>query len=82
MAISVTWTALLASYDVQRHRTSKRELDEMRAVVARDLADSQLGGLSTDRRFATAFDAALQTASMAIAFNHVKGIAESERSSS
>jgi hypothetical protein len=78
----VTWTALLASRDVQRHRTSKRELDEMRAIVARDVADSQLWGLSADRRFATAFNAALQTASMAVAFNDVKGIAERERSSS
>jgi hypothetical protein len=58
---------LLASHDVQRHRTSKRELDEMRALVARDLADAQVPGLSADRRFATAYNAALQSASMAIA---------------
>lgn len=58
---------LLASHDVQRHRTSKRELAEMRALVARDLADAQVAGLSADRRFATAYNAALQTANMAIA---------------
>jgi hypothetical protein len=63
----VTWTKLLASHDVQRHQTSKKELDDMRALVARDLADSQILGLSADRRFATAYNAALQTASMAIA---------------
>jgi hypothetical protein len=39
----------------------------MRAVIARDLADAQVPGLSADRRFATAYNAALQTASMAIA---------------
>lgn len=39
----------------------------MRALVARDLADAQLAGLSADRRFATAYNAALQTANMAIA---------------
>jgi hypothetical protein len=39
----------------------------MRAVVARDLADAKVEGLSTDRRFATAYNAALQTASIAIA---------------
>lgn len=39
----------------------------MRAVVARDLADAKIEGLSTDRRFATAYNAALQTASIAIA---------------
>ena len=39
----------------------------MRALVARDLADAQVPGLSADRRFATAYNAALQTANMAIA---------------
>lgn len=39
----------------------------MRALVARDLADAQVQGLSADRRFATAYNAALQTANMAIA---------------
>jgi hypothetical protein len=39
----------------------------MRALVARDLADAQVAGLSADRRFATAYNAALQTANMAIA---------------
>jgi hypothetical protein len=63
----VTWTTFLASHDVQRHKTSKRELDDMRALVARDLADAQVQGLSADRRFATAYNAALQTANMAIA---------------
>jgi hypothetical protein len=57
----------LASHDVRRHRTSKRELDEIRAVIERDLGDAQIAGLSADRRFATAYNAALQTASMAIA---------------
>ena len=57
----------MASRDVQRHRTSKRELDEIRAVIDRDLGDAQIAGLSADRRFATAYNAALQTASMAIA---------------
>jgi hypothetical protein len=39
----------------------------MRALVGRDLADAQVPGLSADRRFATAYNAALQTANMAIA---------------
>ena len=39
----------------------------MRALVARDLADAQVRRLSADRRFATAYNAALQTANMAIA---------------
>lgn len=63
----MTWTELLASHDVQRHQTSKNELDDMRALIARDLADSRVSGLSADRRFATANNAALQAGNMAIA---------------
>ncbi len=39
----------------------------MPALVARDLADAQVQGLSADRRFATAYNAVLHTANMAIA---------------
>lgn len=63
----MTWTRLLANRDVQKHQTSKNELDNMRALIARDLADAALKGLSADRRFATAYNAALQAANMAIA---------------
>ena len=62
----MTWTSLLASKEAQKHKTSKKELD-MRALIARDLADASLAGLSADRRFATAYNAALQAANMAIA---------------
>jgi hypothetical protein len=58
---------LLASRDVQSHRTSKKELDDIRSLVARDLADANIAALSADRRFATAYNAALLTAHMAIA---------------
>jgi hypothetical protein len=34
----VTWTKLLESRDVTRHRTSKRELDDIRALVAMAIA--------------------------------------------
>jgi hypothetical protein len=59
----VTWTQLLANNEVHRHRTSKKELDKLRA----DLADASLDGASADRRFATAYNAALQAAKMAVA---------------
>jgi SAV_6107-like HEPN len=39
----------------------------MRALIGRDLADAKVRGLSADRRFATAYNAALQAANMAIA---------------
>ena len=63
----MTWTQLLANNDVRRHGTAKGELDRLRAVIARDLADAALEGVSADRRFATAYNAALQAAKMAIA---------------
>lgn len=44
------------------HQSSKWEIDELRAIVKRDAA---LPGLSEDRRFATAYNAALQMARMA-----------------
>jgi hypothetical protein len=63
----VSWTKLLANKDAQKHTTSKPELDNMRQLIARDLADAAVAGLSADRRFATAYNAALQAANMAIA---------------
>jgi hypothetical protein len=52
---------------VQAHVTSHRELEGLRAVVERDLKDARVFGLSTDRQFATAYNAVLQLAKMAIA---------------
>lgn len=43
------------------------ELDALRGVVLRDLSDAQIPGLSTDRRFATAYNAVLQLSKMVIA---------------
>lgn len=52
---------------MQRHAPSRHELDGLRAVAARDLGDAEVPGLSTDRQFATAYNAVLQLAKMAIA---------------
>ncbi len=52
---------------MKAHTTSKKELDDLRAVIERDLADAAIAALSADRRFATAYNAALQTATMAVA---------------
>ena len=38
----MTWTNLLANKEAQKHKTSKKELDNMRALIARDLADAVL----------------------------------------
>ena len=39
----------------------------MRELIARDMADAAVAQLSPDRRFATAYNAALQTAKIAVA---------------
>lgn len=63
----MTWQQLLAANKVQPHITSLRELTDLRALVARDLNDAALPGLSDDRRFATAYNAILQLGKMVIA---------------
>jgi uncharacterized protein (UPF0332 family) len=63
----MSWKALLASRTVQPHKTSVKEIESLRQLVSRDLADAGLSGLSTDRRFATAYNAVLQLSKMAIA---------------
>jgi hypothetical protein len=63
----MTWQQLLKTRRAERHRTSKHELDGLRAVVERDLRDASVAGLSDDRRFATAYNCVLQLATMAIA---------------
>jgi uncharacterized protein len=49
------------------HTTSRHELDGLRAIAERDLNDANVQGLSADRQFATAYNAVLQLAKMAIA---------------
>ena len=63
----MSWKQLLTARKIHTHKTSKQELDELRAVIRRDLSDAAIPALSEDRRFATAYNAALQTAKMAIA---------------
>jgi hypothetical protein len=63
----MSWRALLASRTVEPHKTSKKEIEGLRQLVARDLADASLRALSADRRFATAYNAVLQLSRIAIA---------------
>ena len=49
------------------HTTSRREIENLRELVNRDLKDAEIDGLSDDRRFATAYNAVLQLSKMAIA---------------
>src|SRR5690349_6396220 len=63
----MSWQTLLQTQRIRPHRTSKRELDDLRGVVKRDLEDASVPMLSADRRFATAYNAALQLAKMVVA---------------
>jgi uncharacterized protein (UPF0332 family) len=47
---------------IRYHRTNPAEIAGLFAVVERDLADAAIEALSADRRFATAYNAALQAA--------------------
>lgn len=63
----MSWRTLLDERRVRPHQTSRQEIDALRAVVRRDLADARLSGLSVDRCFATAYNAALQIGKICIA---------------
>jgi hypothetical protein len=67
----MSWKKLLQSNRVHRHTTSRQELTEIRRLIARDPADAAIPALSEDRRFATAYNAALQTAKMATFGRHL-----------
>jgi hypothetical protein len=49
------------------HRTSAQEISDLLAVADRDLADCRISGLSADWRLNIAYNAALQTATAALA---------------
>lgn len=63
----ITWKQLLSHKEVRQHTTSENEIIDLLAVVERDLKDATLVGLSSDRRFATAYNAALQLCKLSIA---------------
>ncbi len=52
---------------LRTHKTSKKEIEQLFAVFKRDMADAQAEALSTDRRFTTAYNAALMVARAALA---------------
>jgi hypothetical protein len=63
----MSWLKLVQEKKALPHTTSLLEITSLRRLIERDLADAVLPGLSEDRRFATAYNAALQSAKMAIA---------------
>ena len=51
---------------LKKHSTSKEELASLFKIIDRDLADAGIPALSTDRRFITAYNAALQLATVVL----------------
>ena len=52
---------------LKSHKTNRQEIEQLFAVFERDMADARAVGLSADRRFATAYNAALMAARAALA---------------
>jgi hypothetical protein len=63
----MSWQKLLADRKVKQHATSISELTQLRAIVERDISDSQIIAVSVDRRFACLYSAALQLTHMVVA---------------
>lgn len=51
---------------LQQHQTSIKEIADLFKVAERDLADAAIKEISADRRFATAYNAALQLATIVL----------------
>jgi len=47
---------------LRKHKTSKEEVNNLLALVKRDIKDAKVKGLSSDRKFACAYNAILQLA--------------------
>src|SRR5436309_2184642 len=76
----MTWRKLEAAGRVAPHRTSTRELADLREAAERNLRDAALPGLSVDNSFGVAYEAALLVSKMAIACAgyRVKGLGAHE----
>lgn len=61
---------------LRQHKTSKSEIKQLLAVFARDMADAQSNAISTDRRFATAYNAALTVSTAALAASGYRAAGE------
>jgi len=55
---------LLTQGSIKPHKTSREEIGNLLDLVRRDIKDAKIGSISTDRRFATAYNAVLQLATI------------------
>ncbi|MCX5995908.1 MAG: hypothetical protein NTV59_07945 [Chloroflexi bacterium] len=61
---------------LKTHKTSKKEINQLLAVFERDVADAQAETLSADRRFSTAYNAALMVSIAALAASGYRASSE------
>ena len=62
----MSWKNLLSKRLVQAHKSSREEIQNLRALIKRDIEDAKISEVSIDRRFATAYGAAVNLARMAV----------------
>jgi len=55
---------LLNQGKLRQHKTSKKEIENLIAIVNRDIKDAKIENLSLDRKFACAYNAVLQLATV------------------
>jgi hypothetical protein len=70
------WQRWVESGALRRHRATSREIADLLAVVARDVNDARTEVISRDRRFATAYSAALQLATVVLAAEGYRAAAQ------
>jgi len=58
--MSLSLNAWLADGSVKPHAPQRKEIPHLLAIADRDLSDANVAAVSVDRRFATAYSAALQ----------------------
>ena len=62
----MTLKNLLKQNKIRPHKTNKNEISMILRIIERDVQDSLIKGLSDDRRFATAYNAVLQSATIVL----------------
>jgi hypothetical protein len=67
--MTVNWQHWLDKGDIQKVHVNRKSLADLANLVDRDLNDAQVAALSADRRFAIAYNAALNLANYVIRKN-------------
>jgi hypothetical protein len=60
----MSYESLLAEGRLRRRKTSREDVRHLLRLAERDLADAAVAGLSADRRFLIAYEAALALATI------------------